>query len=332
VNRAVLLLQLRVQRPVQRPVQLRLLRGATVQALVLALAAATSSGCLVLRAQHDDLAAKVTKLEQSTGDRGKDLDEKLAEADRKLAELQGKLDQAENLLRGSQAGIGARMDTVEVEVAQLRGAAENAELVSSTSQQAMTELRTDVDQRLRALEEKLNEATSIPEGKDELWSEADRQLQRKNYKLSRQLWRTFISRYPGDAKLPEANFKVGLTFFSERDYKSALGQFYRIIQEYAEDPIVSDALYYSGLGFAKLGQCKNAIAYFEALIRPKSPASPQYQKAAKEQIDTLKKDTGDLCFDREDANAGAAAKRGVQESEAKAVAPVRTPAKPGKTK
>jgi tetratricopeptide (TPR) repeat protein len=125
----------------------------------------------------------------------------------------------------------------------------------------LSELREDVDKRLRTLEEKLNEATSIPEGKEELWSEADRQLQRKNYKLSRTLWRTFISRYPGDPKLPEANFKVGLTFFSERDYKSALGQFYNIIQTFSEDPIVADALYYSGLGFAKLGQCKNAIGH-----------------------------------------------------------------------
>jgi len=286
-----------------------------------------SAGCLVLKAQHDDLAAKVSKVEQSTLSSSASLDEKLAEADRKLAELQSKLDQAETLLRGSQAGIGARMSTVEGEVAELRGAAENAELVSSTSQQAQQELRAEVDTRLRTLEEKLNEATNIPEGKDELWGEAERQLQRKNYKLSRQLWRTVISRYPGDPKLPEANFKVGLTFFSERDYKSALGQFYRIIQDYADDPIVSDALYYSGLGFAKLGQCKNAIAYFEALIRPKSGASAQYQKAARDQIDILKKDNGDLCFDREDVNAGAAAKRGVQESESKApaAAPTRAP-------
>lgn len=300
----------------------RSLRGA-VLLLLTTLGSFGSSGCLVLKAQHDDLAAKVSKIEQSSDSRSLTLDEKLVEADRKLAELQSKLDQAETLLRGSQAGIGARMDRVEVETAELRGAAENAELVSSSSQQAQQELRAEVDQRLRTLEEKLNEATSIPEGKDELWAEAERQLQRKNYKLSRQLWRTFISRYPGDAKLPESNFKVGLTFFSERDYKSALGQFYRIIQEYADDPIVSDALYYSGLGFAKLGQCKNAIAYFEALLRPKSGASAQYQKAAKDQIDILKKDNGDLCFDREDANAGAAAKRGVQES-----TPTRAPAKP----
>jgi TolA-binding protein len=298
----------------------------SVRGAVLVLCAALSGGCLTLKSEHNDLAARVTKIDQSSGDRGVQLDEKLAEADRKLAELQAKLDQAEKLLRGSQAGIGARMDRVEQETAELRGAAENAELVSSSSQQALTELRTDIDTRLRTLEEKLNEATNIPEGKEELWNEAERQLQRKNYKLARQLWRTFISRYPGDPKLPEANFKVGLTFFSERDYKSALGQFYRIIQEYSEDPIVSDALYYSGLGFAKLGQCKNATAYFEALLRPKSGASPQYQKAAKDQIDILKKDTGDLCFDREDANAGAAAKRGVQETQkepAKAVAPTK---------
>jgi len=308
----------------------RSLRGAIL--VLTALGSLGSSGCLVLKAQHDDLAAKVSKIEQSSQSSSQTLDEKLAEADRKLAELQGKLDQAETLLRGSQAGIGARMDTVESEVAELRGAAENAELVSSSSQQAQQELRAEVDTRLRTLEEKLNEATNIPEGKDELWAEAERQLQRKNYKLSRQLWRTVISRYPGDPKLPEANFKVGLTFFSERDYKSALGQFYRIIQDYADDPIVSDALYYSGLGFAKLGQCKNAIAYFEALIRPKSGASAQYQKAARDQIDILKKDNGDLCFDREDANAGAAAKRGVQESEGKAPTAVTAPSKPTRRK
>jgi len=303
------------------------LRGA-ILVLCSALAAG-SSGCLTLKSEHNDLAARVTKIDQSTGDRGAQLDEKLAEADRKLIELQSKLDQAETLLRGSQAGIGARMDTVEEEVAQLRGAAENAELVSSSSQHSMQELRTEVDQRLTKLEEKLNEATNIPEGKDELWAEAERQLQKKNYKLSRQLWRTFISRYPGDTKLAQANFQVGLTFFSERDYKSALGQFYNIIQQYSEDPIVSDALYYSGLGFAKLGQCKNATAYFEALLRPKSGASAQYQKAAKDQIDILKKDTGDLCFDREDANAGAAAKRGVQETQnAKTPAKTSTPVKP----
>jgi TolA-binding protein len=307
--------------------------GSARSLLVGVTALVVQTGCLTLKTEHDSLAERVTKLDAETGDRSKELDEKLAEADTKLAELQSKLDQAETLLRGSQAGIGARMDTVETEVAELRGLAENSELVATASAQALSELREDVDKRLRTLEEKLNEATSIPEGKEELWSEADRQLQRKNYKLSRTLWRTFISRYPGDPKLPEANFKVGLTFHSERDYKSALGVFYNIIQTFSEDPIVADALYYSGLGFAKLGQCKNSIAYFEALSRPGSSASQQYQKAAKDQIEILKKDTGELCFDREDVNAGAAAKQSVQGSQSpKPETKPTKPTKPGKAK
>ncbi|HEY8376418.1 MAG TPA: tetratricopeptide repeat protein [Nannocystis sp.] len=278
-------------------------------------AALVAPGCLTLKAEHDDLARKVDRLETQTIDRSKELDEKVLEADKKLAELQAKLDEAERLLRGSQAGIGMRMEVVEQETQQLRGMAENAELVASATQQALQELRGDVDERLKKLEEKLNEATSIPEGKEELWSEAERQLQRKNFKFSRQLFRTYVSRYPGDARLPEAEFKIGLTFYSERDYKSALGSFYRIIQEYPDAAVLYDALYYSGLGFAKLGQCKNAIAYFEAINRPKSTAPAQYQKAAKEQIAILQKDTGDLCVDREDAGAGAAAKKGVAETE-----------------
>ena len=309
----------------------RLTRIGRTGAVASVLAAAfVAPGCLTLKAETNDLAAKVDKIETRSIDANKQLDAKLAEADAKLAELQSKLDQAEKLLRGSQAGIGVRMDVVEQDVQQLRGMAENAELVASTTTQGLQELRGDVDERLKKLEEKLNEATSIPEGKDELWNEADRQLQRKNFKQARQLFRTYMSRYPGDPKLADAEFKIGQTFYSERDYKSALGVFYRVIQTYGDAPVVHDALYYSGLGFAKLGQCKNAIAYFEALIRPKSPAPEQYQKAARDQIDLLKKDTGDLCFDREDAAAGTAAKVGVQETEKQApktVEPAKTPTK-----
>lgn len=305
-------------------------RGRTRAVASLLAAAFVAPGCLTLKAEHNDLAKKVDRLETQSLDRSKQLDEKLAEADKRLAELQAKLAEAETLLRGSQAGIGVRMSVVEQDVQQLRGQAENAELVASATQQTLQELRGDIDERLKKLEDKLNEATNIPEGKDELFAEAERQLQRKNFKQARQLFRTYTSRYPGDPKLAEAEFKVGLTFYSERDYKSALGVFYRVIQTYADTPVVHDALYYSGLGFAKLGQCKNAIAYFEALTRPKSPAPQQYQKAAKEQIDLLNKDTGDLCFDREDASAGAAAKQSVQgAAETKAPAPL--PARPAGT-
>ena len=285
-------------------------------------------GCLTLKAEHNDLAAKVAKLEQQTGDRSATLDKEIEEAEKRLAEVQAKLDEAERLLRGSQAGLGARMDDVEQQVNELRGAAENAELVASATTAGLQELRGDVDQRLGKLEEKLNEATNIPEDKDELWAEADRQLSKvKNPKQARRLFRTYVSRYPGDARIAEAKFRVGLTFYNERDFKSALGEFYRLIQEEPESPVIADALYYSGLGFAKLGQCKNAIQYFDAVIRLKDRATEQHVKAARGQIDLLKKDAGDICFDTQDAGAGAAGKAGADKaSSTSAAEPAKAPA------
>jgi hypothetical protein len=296
------------------------------------------TGCLTLKTEHDKLAERVTKLDAETGDRGKELDEKLAEADAKLAELQAKLDQAETLLRGSQAGIGARMDTVETEVAELRGSAENSELVASASAQAMSELREDVDKRLRTLEEKLNEATSIPEGKDELWNEADRQLQRKNYKLSRHAVADLHLALP---RRPEA---AGGELQGRADVpqRTRLQERPRgVLQHHPDVQRGPDRVGRAVLLGPRVRQAR-AVQERDRVLRgaqpPKSNASQQYQKAAKDQIDILKKDTGDLCFDREDANAGAAAKQSVQGSqspkpgETKPETKPTKPTKPGKSK
>ncbi|HFE44241.1 MAG TPA: outer membrane protein assembly factor BamD [Nannocystis exedens] len=271
-------------------------------------------GCLTLKPQHDELAAKVAELESQTDTRSAKLDEEIAAAEATLAELKEKLAEAEKLLRGSQAGLGVRMDDVELQFMELRGAADNAEYVASATNLALQELRGDVDSRLSTLETKLNEATSIPESKGELWNEGERMLKKRAYKQARRLFRTYVSRYPGDPRLAEAMFKVGLTYYGERDYKSALGEYYRIIQEMPDSPVVADALYYSGLGFAKLGQCKNAIAYFNAVLQPQGNATDRHKTQAQGQIAILEKDSGEICYDKGDSGAGAAGKQAIDKA------------------
>ncbi len=250
--------------------------------------------CLVLKPEHDELAQEVAKLRKEnaqnteTMKRAKELADQV---EKKLAEL-------EAVLRTNQAGLGARVDQLELDAQELRGAAENADNQASTVNQELKELRADVDARLSQLEEKLNEATNIPEGKSELYEEAERQLKTKKYKQARRLFRTYESRYPEDGKLPEIRFKIGLTYFNERDHKSALGEFYNVIQNSPDASVVPDALYYSGLAFAKLGQCKNAIAYFDALRQKKTKAAPEYKEQAAKQIAILEKDDGEICLDK----------------------------------
>ncbi len=264
---------------------------------ILGLCSVLASGCITLKADHDELAAEVDKLRKEVLAQDQQTEETIAKAEKLSTELETKLAEVEEVLRRNQADIGLRVDNLEVDSQQLRGQAENADFVATAAKQELLELRGDVDVRLQALEEKLNEATNIPESKTELWAEAEKQFKAKNYKASRRLWRTYESRYPTDPKIADVRFNIGLTFFSAREYKQALGEFYRVIQESPKAAVIPDALYYSGLGFAKLGQCANAIAYFNALRQKKTKAPAHYKAKAKEQIGILEKDSGDICSD-----------------------------------
>ena len=257
---------------------------------------AAAPGCIVLKPDHDELVQEVAKLRKQVAEQDAQTKATIEKSQQLNEELEGKQAELEEVLRRNQADLGLRVDELELETREMRGAAENADYMASAVQAEIKELRGDLDQRLKTLEEKLNEATNIPENKEDLFAEAQKQLKRRNYKGSRRLWRTFESRYPEDKRIPEVKFNVGLTYFSERDYKAALGEFYSITQEYPKADITNDALYYSGLSFAKLGQCQNAIIYFQTLKkRRKAPAA--YKQKAGEQIGILKKDKGKICID-----------------------------------
>lgn len=266
--------------------------------LVAPLVLAVGPGCITLKADHDELVQEVAKLRKQVAEQDAQTKDTIEKSQELNGQLETKLAELEEVLRRNQADLGLRVDDLELETRELRGAAENADYIASAVQSEIKEVRGDLDLRLKTLEEKLNEATNIPENKEDLFAEAERQLKKRNYKGSRRLWRTFESRYPDDKRLAEVKFNVGLTYFSERDYKAALGEFYSITQQYPKADITNDALYYSGLSFAKLGQCQNAIIYFETLRKRRKAPAP-YKKKAAEQITILKKDTGNICIDNE---------------------------------
>lgn len=274
----------------------------------LAVLAVVGSGCIALKADQDEIAREVDKLRKEVL-----ASSETAQRNQELAdEVEDKLQQVEELLRRNQADLGLRVENLELQVQELRGAAENADYMATAVKQELLELRADLDARLTSLEEKLNEATNIPENKTELLAEAEKLMGKRKYSQARRLYRTYESRYPGDPQMADVRFKIGLSYFSERDYKSSLGEFYRIIQDSPDAKVVPDALYYSGLAFAKLGQCNNAIAYFEALREKKTKAPQHYKDKAGEQIAILKKDNGELCVDKAaggDQSAGTAKKK-----------------------
>jgi TolA-binding protein len=256
------------------------------------------SACITMKSEHDALAAEVMTLRKKVAERDTELQETLTKAQEQMGLVEQQLAAAEKILRDNQASIGVRVDNLEIDLADVRGNAESSlnELAALT--QNVADQRLELDDRLTKVEQKLNAETDIPENKTDLMKEAERALEAKDYGRSRRLFRTYVSRYPGDPKEPEVRFKIGQTLFSERDYRSALGEFYWLVQNAPQSEIVHDAVYYSGLAFAKLGQCEKSLAYFQALLKPDSGAPDRYKKQATKQIETLQKDEGKICTDR----------------------------------
>jgi TolA-binding protein len=269
-----------------------------LQILVPLLFVLPSTACFVMQPQHDELEREVMELRKKVAERDTQLEETLAKAQEQMSQVEQQLAAAEQLLRSNQASIGVRVSNLEVDLGEVRGVAEDSQNELAALSQNVADSRTELDQRVTAVETKLNAETDIPEGKPQLLSEAEKSLEAKDYARARRLFRTYLSRYPNDPKEPEVRFQIGQTLFSERDYRSALGEFYWLVQNAPQSPVIHDAVYYSGLAFAKLGQCDKSLAYFQAITKEGSGAPANYVKQAKKQIETLEKDDGKICADK----------------------------------
>jgi len=256
------------------------------------------SACITMKSEHDELASEVMALRKKVAERDTELQETLAKAQEQMARVEEQLDGAEQLLRSNQASLGVRVDNLEIDLAEVRGTAEDSLNELAALSQNISEQRTELDERLSAIENQLQADSDIPEGKSDLLRAAERELDNKKYGRARRLFRTYLSRYPGDAKEPEVRFKIGQTLYSERDYRSSLGEFYWLVQNAPDSKVIHDAIYYSGLAFANIGQCDKSLAYFKALVAEDSEAPGQYKKQAAKQIEAIEADEGKICPDR----------------------------------
>ncbi len=261
----------------------------TMQTIALAMVCA-SSACITLKSEHDDLAREVTKLRKE-----------LAETRRQTVELreQGEQQRQVRAATSDTPAVSpewvARIGAAETSADQAQQAANAADVLATAAQADVNELRADLDTRLVVLETRLKEAGDIPGEKDALWAQASTAFRDKQYKQARKLWHVYRSRFPDDARAPEASFNVGLTHYSERDYNSALAEFYTLARGTAVTTVLPDTLYYAGLSFAKLGQCNNAIAMFRRLQDPVTHAPERHRERAAEQVGILERDEGNLC-------------------------------------
>jgi tetratricopeptide (TPR) repeat protein len=106
----------------------------------------------------------------------------------------------------------------------------------------------------------------------------------------------FLEANPGHAKVPEARFWVGYSYYLEGSFYEALIEWYDVVYEHPEDDFVAYALYYSGLAYTSRGQCNLAIQCFELVAHAGYPsATEEWVDAAKKQLEALENDSKAYC-------------------------------------
>jgi len=116
-------------------------------------------------------------------------------------------------------------------------------------------------------------APTMPEDKESLWKEAQRRLSEGQRDDARRFLRSFVQRFPEDARAAQALLQVGLSFTQELKHSNAVAEFSTLIQRFPRSPEVPEAMWQLAESFVVLKFCGDAKAMYQDLAKryPKSP-------------------------------------------------------------
>lgn len=140
-------------------------------------------------------------------------------------------------------------------------------------------LETDQDE----LEEGEEAVQETPEA---LYATAKQSFEKGEYEKARELFRSFLKKYPKSEKADSAQFWLGEIYYHEKWYEKAILEYQKVIEGSPQGKTTPSALLKQGLAFLNLGDNANAGLILKELIR-KFPDSNE-ANVAKNKLKTLK--------------------------------------------
>jgi TolA-binding protein len=238
------------------------------------------AGC-VTTGEGDKMRADINRLRErldALDVRDKDLTDK-------VVQLRKVLDEATALLGRNSADLGARVAKNETDIAAMTGKIEEAKyLVDQLQQQvsSTTSKVATVEQTQQRIVDRV--APTMPEDKESLWKEAQRRLAEGQREEGRRFLRSFVQRFPTDARAPQAQLQVGMTFVQELKHSNAAAEFSNLIQRFPRAPEVPEAMWQLAESFVVLKFCGDAKAMYQDLAKryPRSPRAKQVRPKLRE--------------------------------------------------
>ncbi|HJZ87771.1 MAG TPA: tol-pal system protein YbgF [Polyangia bacterium] len=232
----------------------------------------------MMRKDVDQLKIKVDEMEK----RSADLTQATTDAKAQLEKLKGLMEEATRLVTRNSADFGLKVEKMQQDLATLMGRVDEISHSLEAMQKDYQAWRAAADVRMEALGGKgPGTLTTGPADKDSLFTQAKDKLAAGDHEDARRLLRQFITQYPQDARAAQAQLLHGESYFMQKKYAAAIGEFQKVIDQYPKSPAVEEAMFKIGLSFLELKYCTDAKTFLgETLKRyPRSSHAAQIHKA-----------------------------------------------------
>lgn len=210
------------------------------------------TGCFATREEMKTLREDVTTLQQQ------------------VTTLQQGMNNSTSKIKLGQADIGARMDEMEINTQKVAAQADENNAKLEKSNLRVDNLETSVSARLQALEAKA--AAEIAVSSETMYDTAYTDYTKGNFDLAILGFRDYLQKFPAGTLADSAQYWIGESFFSQKKYDQAIGEFNRVINTYPQS---------NKIMYAKL-----KIAFSQALMGNKDLALKSLDEVIEKYPDT----------------------------------------------
>ncbi len=257
--------------------------------LFLALAGCASQGSLdMVRTDVDAIKTRLFSVERDLGGTREQSTERIGAIEKSF-----KTDVTD--VRKLAADIQASIDSVRTEIQALNGRVDDLSLSAKTPSEELKRFHDDTDKRIIALEDrviKLQTALDNLNGKtgdqpqqkdavpapDSAYMKALETFKAGDMPAAREQFQKFIEHFPENDLIANAQYWIGETYYSEKNYEQAILAFQEMIKNYPKKEKVPAAMLKQSLAFKTIKDTKSAKFVLRKLVEG-FPKSEEAKKA-----------------------------------------------------
>jgi tol-pal system protein YbgF len=268
----------------------------SIIALMLLTGCATQGALDATRNDVDGLKTRVFNLEKSMGGiRNESRDEIIAMEKNFKSEFEA--------VRKLSADIQATIDSTKTEMQALSGKADDIAISQKKPAEELARYREDADKRIIALEERilklqatvdeftkkladLSQSREVPATPDSFYMKGLTSFKSGDMPAARETFTRFLEKYPQHELAANAQYWIGETYYSEKNFESAILAFQEVIKLYPQKDKVPAAMLKQAMAFEAINDSKSA----RYVLKKLGEGFPKSEEAAKgaELLKTMK--------------------------------------------